>query len=72
MAIAVACQWASNMVFSITTPYMIKNLGWATFLLWGVFGVLIASYSWFGLIETRGKSLEQIAQLDGGIVKSTD
>lgn len=33
-------------------------------MLWGLFDVVIASYAWFGLTETRGKSLEQIANLD--------
>lgn len=36
-----------------------------TFLLWGLFDVVIALYAWFGLSETRGKSLEQITH-DGG------
>ena len=48
---------------------MIKNMGYGTFLLWGIFDLLIALYSWFGLIETKGKSLEQITHLDGGIIK---
>ena len=48
---------------------MIKNMGWGTFLLWGLFDFLIAFYSWFGLMETKGKSLEQISHLDGGMVK---
>jgi hypothetical protein len=51
---------------------MIKTLGWGTFLLWGLFDVLIALYSWFGLIETKGKSLEQIAHVNGGTFKRND
>ena len=50
---------------------MIKNLGWGTFLLWGLFDFVIAFYSWFGLAETKGRSLEQIARLDGGMVKKS-
>jgi hypothetical protein len=69
VAIGVASQWLFNFIFSLTTPYMIRNLGWGTFLLWGLFDILIALYSWFGLIETKGKSLEQISHLDGGIVR---
>lgn len=72
MAIGVASQWLFNFIFSFTTPYMIRNLGWGTFLLWGLFDVLIALYSWFGLIETKGKSLEQIAHIDGGTLKKHD
>ena len=44
-------------------------MGWGTFLLWGLFDLIIAFYSWFGLIETKGKSLEQISHSYGGIVK---
>jgi hypothetical protein len=47
---------------------MISNLGWATFLLWGLFDLLIAFYSWFGLLETKGMSLERIANMSGGSV----
>lgn len=40
---------------------MIKNMGWGTFLLWGLFDLVIGAYSWFGLAETRGKTLEEIS-----------
>lgn len=57
----VAFQWLFNFVFSLTTPYMIDNMGWGTFLLWGLFDAVIAGYAWFGLIETRGKTLEEVS-----------
>lgn len=66
MAIGVASQWLFNFVFSLTTPYMIRSLGWATFLMWGVFDVIIAFYAWFGLVETKNRSLEDIAHSAGG------
>ena len=37
------------------------NMGWGTFLLWGVFDAVIATLSFFFLKETRGLSLETIA-----------
>jgi len=40
---------------------MIDNLKWGTFLLWGVFDLVIAVGVWLFLEETRGLSLEQIA-----------
>ncbi|CAK3942587.1 general substrate transporter [Lecanosticta acicola] len=61
IGVGVGFQWLFNFVFSLTTPYMIRNMGWGTFLLWGVFDILIAIYSWFGLTETRGRTLEEIA-----------
>ncbi|KAI1434074.1 general substrate transporter [Xylaria sp. CBS 124048] len=62
VAIGVASQWLWNFVFSLTTPYMIKSLGWGTFLLWGVFDLVISIFAFFFLKETRGLSLEHIAQ----------
>ncbi|KAI0407274.1 putative MFS quinate transporter [Xylaria palmicola] len=62
VAIGVASQWLWNFVFSLTTPYMIASLGWGTFLVWGLFDVVIAVFAFFLLKETRGLSLEHIAQ----------
>ncbi|KAI9653847.1 MAG: hypothetical protein M1821_006878 [Bathelium mastoideum] len=64
VATGVAAQWLWNFVFTLTTPYMISNLGWGTFLLWGLFDTAIALFSWTVLKETKGKSLEEIAQVD--------
>lgn len=61
MAIGVGTQWLFNFVFSLTTPYMIHSLGWGTFLLWGVFDAVIATFAFLFLKETKGLSLEAIA-----------
>ncbi|KAM0129940.1 hypothetical protein ACHAO1_008192 [Botrytis cinerea] len=66
IAIGVSSQWLFNFVFSLTTPYMIENLGWGTFLLWGLFDGIIAVVSFFFLRETQGLSLEEIAHNDYG------
>ncbi|KAL9071523.1 MAG: hypothetical protein Q9157_005437 [Trypethelium eluteriae] len=64
VATGVAAQWLWNFVFTLSTPYMITNLGWGTFLLWGLFDTVIAMFSWTVLTETKGKSLEEIAHVD--------
>ncbi|KAK2614731.1 hypothetical protein N8I77_001536 [Diaporthe amygdali] len=64
VSIGVGSQWLFNFVFSLTTPYMITNMGWGTFLLWGVFDVVIAILAFFFLKETKGLSLETIAHQD--------
>ncbi|KAI0829144.1 general substrate transporter [Hypoxylon sp. FL0890] len=61
VAVGVASQWLFNFIFSLTTPYMISSLGWGTFLLWGIFDVVIAVLAFIFLKETRGLSLEAIA-----------
>ncbi|KAK1074364.1 hypothetical protein LTR33_009788, partial [Friedmanniomyces endolithicus] len=63
IAVGVASQWLFNFVFSLTTPYMITNMGWGTFLLWGIFDICIAAFAWFVLTETQGKSLEEITNV---------
>lgn len=40
---------------------MIRNMGWGTFLLWGIFDAIIAVLAFFLLKETKGLSLEAIA-----------
>ena len=65
VATGVAAQWLWNFVFTLATPYMINNMGWGTFLLWGLFDTVIAMFSWVAIKETKGKSLEEIAQVDG-------
>lgn len=60
IAVGVSSQWLFNFVFSLTTPYMIANIGWGTFLLWGLFDTVIAGGAFLFLRETKGLSLEAI------------
>ncbi|KAF2860917.1 MFS sugar transporter-like protein [Piedraia hortae CBS 480.64] len=64
IAMGVASQWLFSFVFTLTTPYMIRDMKWGTFLLWGIFDLAIAAFSWFALTETRGKSLEEITRMN--------
>jgi MFS family permease len=81
IAVGVSSQWLFNFVFSLATPYMITNLGWCvslkrqrilltdctgTFLLWGLFDLVIALLTFLFLKETKGLSLEEIAHNDFG------
>jgi len=61
IATGVASQWLFNFIFSIATPYMIRNLAWATFLVWGAFDLVIAAVAGVYLRETQGLSLEEIS-----------
>ncbi|KAH8897908.1 MFS sugar transporter-like protein [Thozetella sp. PMI_491] len=61
VAIGVASQWLFNFVYSIATPYMMTNMGWGTFLLWGAFDIIIGITTFVFLKETKGLSLETIA-----------
>jgi hypothetical protein len=67
IGIAVSSQWLFNFVYSVSTPYMIKNMGMATFLFWGVADLIIAGGAWVLLDETRGRSLEEITHTSDGV-----
>lgn len=53
----VECPALSNDVHANMSS---ANIKWGTFLLWGIFDLVIALGVWFLLTETRGLSLEQI------------
>lgn len=58
LAVSVAAHWASSFVFSFSSPYMIANIGWATFLVFFALDVCAGGMVWLLVRETRGKSLE--------------
>lgn len=60
VAIGVATQWLFNFVFSYATPYAVANLGWKTFLMFAVFNFALVVYVWFFILETKGRSLEEM------------
>lgn len=66
IGVGVASQWLWAFVFTLATPYMVNDIAWGTFLVWGCFNVIIAVGTWGFLKETKGKSLEEInAELKG-------
>ncbi|KAL2849063.1 MFS quinate transporter [Aspergillus pseudodeflectus] len=66
VALAVASQWASNFIWSFSTPYILKGLGWATFLLFGALDLVIAGWVVVFLPEMKGKRLEEAGGLFEG------
>jgi sugar porter (SP) family MFS transporter len=63
VTIALATHWLISFVFSISTPYMIQNIGWATFLFYAILDCLMTVFTYLFVKETKGRSLESIEQL---------
>jgi sugar porter (SP) family MFS transporter len=60
-ALAVFCLWGSNFIISFTFPILLKNLnGGFTFLIYAIMCILCLVFVYKYLIETKGKTLEQI------------
>ncbi|CAI6091874.1 unnamed protein product [Clonostachys chloroleuca] len=60
IAIGTSTQWLFNCVLSLATPYAVKNLGWKTFLMFGIFNYALVVFVFFFIKETKGKSLEEM------------
>ncbi|KAK9368872.1 general substrate transporter [Lipomyces kononenkoae] len=65
VAMGLATQWAFNYCISRLVPIAIQNIGWGTFLLFGVFNILIAIFVFFVIRETSGVALEHMDNLFG-------
>ncbi|EAW17497.1 sugar porter family MFS transporter [Aspergillus fischeri NRRL 181] len=66
VAVGVGAQWMFNFVWSFSTPFILAKIKWATFLLFGGLDLLIVGFVWGFVLETRGKSLEEISALFEG------
>jgi hypothetical protein len=60
-------QWLWNFVITKITPEAISNIGWKTFLMFGIFCLSMAIFAFFFVKETKGKTLEEIDVLFGDV-----
>ncbi|RYP35992.1 hypothetical protein DL768_010957 [Monosporascus sp. mg162] len=72
VAIGTSTQWLFNFVFSQVTPHAVENLGWRTFVMFGVFNYALVVFVWFFIKETKGKSLEEMEALFAGNARASD
>ncbi|CCH45756.1 High-affinity glucose transporter [Wickerhamomyces ciferrii] len=63
MAVAAASNWAMNFALAFYVPPAFDNIGWKTFVIFGVFNAASAIYIFFLFPETAKKSLEEIEEL---------
>ena len=61
-ALATACDWLFNYVVVQTTPIGIHYLHWGLYLLYAILNASFVPIIYFLVVETAGKSLEQIDQ----------
>ena len=61
-ALATACDWLFNYVVVQTTPIGIHYLHWGLYLLYAILNACFVPLIYYLVVETAGKSLEQIDQ----------
>ncbi|KAI1859670.1 uncharacterized protein JN550_011865 [Neoarthrinium moseri] len=64
-ALCTASLWISNFIVAQTTPPIASAIGWGLYVLLAFFCVIAFLFVRFALVETRGRSLEEMAELFG-------
>ncbi|KAL3471758.1 general substrate transporter [Aspergillus californicus] len=67
-----ATQWLFNFVVTKFTPSAISNIGWRTFIMFGVFCTAMGVWVLFFIKETKGRSLEDMDALFGQVHTEPD
>ncbi|ESZ95807.1 quinate permease [Sclerotinia borealis F-4128] len=67
VGLAASTQWLCNFSITEITPIAVSNIGWRTFLMFGFFCLGMGVWSFFIVRETKGKTLEELDILFGGI-----
>ncbi|KAF5013032.1 hypothetical protein FDECE_926 [Fusarium decemcellulare] len=63
VAISTASTWVGSFIVARATPYMITDLGYGTYFMFGGFVVAMGIWSFFCIPETKGVSLEEMDAL---------
>lgn len=66
VSLATSANWMNNSIVGQVTPDMISNLGYGTFLVFGILIALGAGFVWFFTPETSGITLEEMDELFAG------
>ncbi|RMJ27438.1 Sugar and other transporter [Aspergillus sp. HF37] len=62
-------QWLFNFIITQITPRAVNNIGWRTFIMFGVFCIAGGTFVLFFLKETKGRSLEDMDLLFGAVTE---
>jgi sugar porter (SP) family MFS transporter len=62
-----ATQWLFNFCITEITPNAVSNIGWRTFIMFGVFCCAMGVWVFFFVKETKGRSLEEMDILFGAV-----
>lgn len=62
-----ATQWLFNFCITKITPTAVHNIGWRTFLMFGIFCLAMGIWVFFFVKETKGKTLEEMDIIFGAV-----
>lgn len=62
-ALSTAADWICNFAIAMYTPSSFKNITWKTYTIYATFCAVMGIHVYFGFPETKGRRLEEIAQI---------
>lgn len=62
-AVSTAANWIMNFAIAMYSPASFQNIDWKTYMIYGSCCFVMAVHCFFGFPETKGKRLEEIAQI---------
>ncbi|KAH7014232.1 general substrate transporter [Microdochium trichocladiopsis] len=65
VALSTSTNWICNFIVGIITPPMLESWGFGTYLFYGAWCAIAVVWAWAFVVETKGKTLEQIDELFG-------
>lgn len=65
MSIAASSNWMNNFIVGQVTPRMLSNIGYKTFIVFGIFAFVGGLFIIFGVPETAGRTLEEMDEVFG-------
>ena len=63
--VATFSNWTNNAIVAYVAPNYLFRLGPKMYLIFGSAGLIMASFAFFFIPETKGKSLEEMDQVFG-------
>ncbi|KAK2021199.1 general substrate transporter [Colletotrichum zoysiae] len=70
VALSTSTNWICNFIVGVITPPMLDSWGFGTYIFYGGWCGLSVIWAWFFLVETKGKTLEEMDEVFGdNIVK---
>ncbi|EKG19858.1 Sugar/inositol transporter [Macrophomina phaseolina MS6] len=65
VALSTATVWLCNFIVGVTTPPMLENIGFGTYVFFGAWCYVAAVWAYFLVPETKGKTLEEMDEVFG-------
>lgn len=69
VGLGASTQWLFNFVITQITPNAIHNIGWKTFIMFGVFCTAMGIFVTIFVKETKGRTLEEMDLIFGSITE---